>query len=177
MQEVRRMLIERERIRRKIKDLEIKQKNNYDTFQNADLDIYEANRQLDDIEIRLKGMFKEIEYMEAICEELERKEIEETGSGFTAEKFQEREPEYWELRLANQMHRSQIGAQTGVGEGNYMSALNAAASPILPNSKNTIGKIPVDMNELAVMSLLPREGLKEKYLMIDSEKQQSPIED
>jgi hypothetical protein len=165
LQEVRRTLIERERLNRKIEQLEIDIADSADPkIDNKDLDLYEANRQLDDIEIRVKGLLKEIDYMEAICDELEKKEIEETGSGFTAEKYQEREPEYWQLRLANQMHRSQIGMQTGVGEGNYMSMLNACASPILENSNNKIEKISMDLNDLAATALFPREGLRQQFL-------------
>jgi len=181
-QEARRSLIERERLTRKITKLEFCLKHNVDLenahlpsdinksvvdphFNDYDLDIYEASRQLDNIDIRIKGLLKEINYMEAICDTLEENEISETGTGFTAEKYQEREPEYWDLRLKNQAHRSQIGTNTGVGEGNYMSILNACAEPIIKNSKNTIGKISLDINELAVSALLPRSGVNEKFLV------------
>ena len=183
MQEVRRMMIDKERKLRKIKRLEecikfqtvledkmhgdIKNLNTeYDPhFMDYDLDILEVSRQLEDIDIRIKGLLKEIDYMEAICDELEKREIAESGSGFTAEKFQAAEPEYWRTRLINQMHRSQSGQQLGVGEGNYMSMLMASEDPILPDSKNQIGLIELHPNTLAVESMLSKPGLKDKFLV------------
>ena len=188
MQEIRRMLIDREkqerkleRLRKAIKYQTIIGKINTITknslisenidphFKDYDLEIFEINRQLEDIEIRIKGLSAEVDYMESICDTLEATEIEETGTGFTSEKYQDREPAYWHLRLASQMHRSQIGAQTGVGEGNYMSALMAAEKPILESSQNQIPKISMDVNELAVTALLPRDGIREQYLMMSEE--------
>jgi hypothetical protein len=164
LQEVRRNLIERERLNRKIEQLEIDIAKSKDPkINNRDLDLYEANRRLDDIEIRIKGLLREIDYMEAICDKLEEEEIAQTGTGFTAEKYQEREPEYWECRIANQMHTSQIAAQTGVGESNYMSMLKACMDPVL-DSKNKINKISLELNDLAASALIHRKGLKEQFL-------------
>ena len=190
MQEVRRMLIDREKQERKLERLHKAIKHQVlvskvdainesctlsdphlvnPHFKDYDLEIFEISRQLEDVELRIKGLSAEVDYMERICDTLEAAEIKQTGTGFTNEKYQEREPEYWHLRLASQMHRSQIGAQTGVGEGNYMSALMAAEKPILEDSKNQIPKISMDVNELAVTALLPRDGVREQYLMMSEE--------
>ena len=122
MQEVRRMMIERER---KLRSIEKKQKEcndkNNPKYNDYDLDIYEQTRQIEDIEIRVTGLMKEIEVMETICTELETK----NGKPFTNEQFQQEEPDYWRKRLASQMHRSQVGAKTGIGEGNYDSYLKS----------------------------------------------------
>jgi hypothetical protein len=166
MQEIRREMIERERLLRKIKTLEIKQKAHSETFEDADLEIYETSRQLDDLDLRIKGLLKEVNYMEAICDKIEKEEIEKTGTGFSDEKFQAQEPEYWTIRLANQMHQAQIGHQSGVGEGNYGSALMAAEKPILDGSTNEIEPLPIgNMNDIAAIALLPRNGVREKFLV------------
>ena len=103
--------------------------------------------------------------MEAICNKLEADEIAKTGSGFTAEKYQMREPEYWKLRLASQMHRSQIANQLGIGEGNVMSTYMAMETPILPESKMQISPIPIgDPNALAVLALKDRAGVNTAML-------------
>ena len=171
MQEVRRELIERERLIRKIAKLQEKQEACGDPKKkDRDLDILEISRQLEDLDLRIKGLLKEVDLMESICNALEEEEIEKTGTGFTDEKFQSQEPEYWTIRLANQMHQAQIGQQSGVGEGNYGSALMAAEKPILDGSKNEIAPLPIgNMNDIAALALLPRNGVREKYL-IDASK-------
>ena len=176
MQEIRRMIIDRER---KIREIEFKQKafslysrdlspvpyQKDDIVSNYDLDVYELSRQLEDIDIRIKGLSKEVDYMESICDELEKKEIEQTGTGFTSEKFQKDEPKYWRLRLANQMHCSQISKQLGVDEGSYMSMLMGMETPILEDSINHIEGIPLDENSLAVTALQSRDGVGNKLLV------------
>ena len=54
-----------------------------------------------------------------------------------------------------------------------MSALNACETPILDDSPNVVDILPVDMNVVAALSLVEREGLKEKYLTI-AEPQEEP---
>ena len=182
MQEVRREMITKERLERKIKRLEIALRFNIPVeeikdlrgpftqngtnphFNDYDLDMFELSRQLEAIEIRIKGLLKEVDFMEKICDELEKEEIEKTGTGFTDEKFQAQEPEYWEKRLLSQAHYEQGGRQLGMSEGNYKSILKASETPILPGSMNEISTVNLSPNEVAVRSLISRPGLKEKFL-------------
>lgn len=189
MQEIRRMLIERERKLRKIENLKkaiefqipIEELNYLNEvpedilnqekpnkinphFKDYDLDIYEIERQLEDMEIRIKGLLKEVSYMEQICDKLEKEEIEKTGSGFNAKKFQEREKVYWEKRLNSQMHCSQIGNMRGIGEGNYKSYLMALDTPILEDSNNQIEALSMDVNDLASKTLLDNPKARDFHL-------------
>ena len=191
MQECRRMIVDLERKRRRIENLQeaIKKQILVEDvekggttleafgiqttpngkinphFKDYDLEIYDLSTQVVDTEIRLKGLFKEIDYMEAICNKLESDEIAKTGSGFNAEKYQLREKEYWNVRLASQMHRSQIANQLGIGEGNYMSYLMSVEDPILPNSTNQIAPINIaNANDLAVAALKDRPGVNKLML-------------
>lgn len=186
MQECRRMLVDLERKRRKIKNLQyaidyqvpieviesgkplLKIPDNQSInihFKDYDLDIFDISTQITDIEIRLKGLFKEIDYMESICNKLEEDEIKQTGTGFTDQKLQEREPIYWKERLSRQMHRSQIANQLGVGEGNYMSVIMGLEDPILPNSPNKIEPFNFsNPNELAVTALQNVNGVNKIML-------------
>lgn len=154
MQEVRRMIIERERKLREIKEKEKTKPLNYD------LDIYEINRQLDDIELRIKGLLQEVDYMEEICKELEKK----NGKPFTYEQFENEEPEYWQKRLANQMHVSQIGMQTGIGEGNYKSYLMGLEQSILNDNKEITPFNITDLNAIATVALKDRERINDTCL-------------
>ena len=171
MQEVRRAMIDKER---KERDLREKQKqldgieinNSKDlasitTNRDLDLDIYEISRQLEEIDIRIKGLLKEVDYMEAICDQLEK----ENGKPFTAEQYQAEEPKYWQRRLSSQMLRSVEDKRSGTGEGNIMSTWMAMENPILPNSPNQINPVNVhDLNQLATFALSGRKGVAE-YLL------------
>lgn len=162
MQEVRRMLIERER---KLRNIEKKQKKIEESkdphYEDYDLDIYELSRQLEEMEIRIKGLLKEISLMEQICEKLEEK----NGKPFSNEQYQEEEPIYWKRRFANQMHRAQIGQKLGIGEGNYMSYLMSLQAPILDGSNQQISPFNIsDINEIATEALKDREGINSLML-------------
>jgi len=162
LQEVRRMIIQREKLLRKIDTLKKLQTEYNDIkVKNADLRIYEANLELDNIELRIKGLLKEISYMERICEQLEK----ENGKPFTAEQYQAEEPIYWEKRLASQMMRSIEAMKTGCSEGNCMSLWMAMEKPILPESKNQIDMINYyNINELASKAFAGRPGVGDKLL-------------
>jgi hypothetical protein len=162
MQEIRRLMIDRERKRRSIEEKQNACEKAHDPKHlNYDLDIYELSRQLDEIEIRVTGLMKEVEIMEAICDELEKK----NGKPFTNEQLQAEEPLYWRKRLATQMHRSQLGARLGIGEGNYDSYLKSMETPILPDSVQQIKPFNIcDQNELAVTALQDRSGVSERLL-------------
>lgn len=163
LQEVRRMLIEKERKQREItyKTDCIKENINCD---NYDLDIYELSRQLEDMEIRIKGLLKEIDYMEKLCTELEK----QNGKPFTYEQLEAEEPVYWQRRLANQMHTSQIGSQYGIGEGNYNSYLMAAEPSPIPTEANQIQPFNIqDVNSIATEAIKDRNGLN-KLLLVEN---------
>ena len=170
MQEIRRMVIERERI---LREIDAKQ-TIYEEYQNNpnvkpfkegeriedyDLDIYEKSRQLDDLEIRIKGLSQEVDYMETICDKLE----EENGKPFTAEQYQEEEPIYWQKRFATQMHQSQIGQQLGIGEGNYRSYLQSIAKPVLDDGQQ-MQAFPLTPDAIATVALSGRPGIEEVML-------------
>lgn len=178
-QEIRRCLIEQEKLKRELDSLnknlrEDGPENPLFGFYTTDLEIYDLERKLEALELRIKGLSKEVDYMEAICDKLEADEIARTGTGFTAEKYEADQPEYWRRRLTNQMHMAQIGNGSGVGEGNYKSLLSAVETPIL-NDANMIPAIPVDVNVVAAQALVTREGLKDKYLSIEEPQEEQLI--
>ena len=170
MQEIRRMVIERER---KLREIEKKQElfDAYkrgedvkpfkpdDNIADYDLDIYEINRQLEDTEIRIKGLSKEVDYMEQICDKLES----ENGKPFTDEQYQQEEPIYWEKRFATQMHQSQIGQQLGIGEGNYRSYLQSIAKPVLEDGQQ-MRAFDLSPDVIATTALIGRPGIEEAML-------------
>jgi len=184
MQEIRRMVIDRER---KLREIERKQElfdkhNNGeknlqplktdDNIADYDLDIYELNRQLEDVEIRIKGLSKEVDYMEAICDKLEK----ENGKPFTSKQYQEEEPIYWQKRFANQMHQTQKGQQLGVGEGNYRSYLQSIAKPVLDDGQQ-IQPFPLTPDIIATVALIDRPGIEDVMLKkIEPPKESDPLE-
>ena len=156
MQEVRREMLSRERLVRKLKSIQDS------TETDNDITIYELNLQLEEIERRIKGLLKEVNIMENICDELEKK----NGKPFTMQQLEDEEPEYWRRRFASQMHCAQTGGLLGVGEGNYHSYLMALESPILPTSKNQINPINIgSQNELATTALENKEGVRQAMLV------------
>lgn len=157
MQEVRRMLIDKER---KQREINLKQKDINNNDKNYDLDIYELSRQIEDMEIRIKGLLKEIDYMEYLCAEL----VRQNGKPFTYSQLEEEENIYWERRLANQMHSSQIGNKLGIGEGNYHSYLMAIESPIIPENTQIKPFNIQDINVLATIALKDRKGVGDVLL-------------
>lgn len=184
LQEVRRMLIERERTLRKIERMQkaydeyckLPEKDKIDhEAQDYDLDIYEASRQLEDMEIRLQGLLREIDYMETICERLEKEEIEKTGEGFTAKKYQEQEPEYWAKRFAMQMHQSQIGALNQIGEGNYRSYIQALTKPVLDDGLQIEPFNIQDLNSIAVKALIDKPGVNE--ILLNKKEEEPKLEE
>ena len=177
MQEIRRMIIDRERKLREIARKQESFDNNEQGSEDYDLDIYELERQLEDVDIRISGLSKEVDYMEKICDHLEKDEIVETGSGFTSEKYQDREPDYWRKRFANQMHRTQMGTQLGVGEGNYMSYLQSLQTPILPDSDQQIEPIPLEPNAIATIALKDRPGVNNVMLKQLSDEEIKQLEE
>ena len=151
LQEVKRLLIQKERLIDKLNEISINE---------LTLDKLEYNMQLDDLEIRIKGLLKEIDYMEQICSELEK----QNGKPFTYEQLEAEEPEYWRRRLAGQMHNSQIGNQYGIGEGNYHSYLMALEESPLKDNKQIEPINIQDINAIATIALKDREGVN-KYLL------------
>jgi hypothetical protein len=162
LQEVRRMLIERERNIRKIKEKEkeIIQQND-PSYNNNDLDIYELSRQLDEMEIRIMGILKEVDYMEKLCEQLEN----DNGKAFTAEQLASEEAMYWKKRFSKQILKAMEAGRTGAGEGNIESVWQAMEYPILEDNGN---KMPVldysNINDVGINAFKGVKGLEEVYL-------------
>lgn len=164
LQEARRLMIERERKQRKIDKLEIMIKEKGSgcrSYEDCDLDIFELQRQLQDDDIRIKGLLREVECMERICDALEKA----NGGKFTYVQFDDEEPEYWRVRLSSQMHTSKVGAMTGVEPGNYSSYLQAIEKPILPDSDNVMKPFNfADVNTVAAVALASKKGVGELLL-------------
>lgn len=162
MQEIRKLMIDRERKVRELKSKEDEIAGSGDVhYKNYDLDIYEISRYLEDIEIRIRGLLKEVSYMERICEELERG----NGGPFTMEQLESEQPEYWRRRFARQSLRALEGARSGVGEGNVHSMWMAMEKPILPDSKNEMRPLDYyNINDLGTASFKSVPGLEEKFL-------------
>jgi hypothetical protein len=162
MQEARKLIIERER---KLREMQQKEKEIIDSgdphHKNYDLDIYEVNRYLEDLEIRIKGMLREVDYMERICDQLEK----ENGRPFTMGQLEDEQPEYWRRRFARQSLRSIEASRSGVNEGNIHSIWMATEKPILLDSKNQMRPLNYyDANELGYTTFQGIRGLEELYL-------------
>jgi hypothetical protein len=141
MTEVRRLILENERQSRKIKILE------EDKPLNWDLDILQAQHIIQQNEVRLSGLGKEIDFMEKLCKVLEEK----NGKPFTAKQKDEEESKYWKLRLTNQMLQSVEGHRTGTGEGNIASLINAMDEGIIDSDINKVDTINyTDINQIAL---------------------------
>jgi hypothetical protein len=138
LQEVRKELIS---IERKQRQLGRKEKSKHI---DKDLDILDLELEIENCNIRIMGLMKEIDLFEKCCEELEIR----NGKPFTPEQLQEEEPLYWSKRLSNQIRQTQLGNQTGMGEGNLNSFENALAEPILKNSINIIENFLINKKEL-----------------------------
>jgi len=160
LQEVRRMIIQRERILREIDRKQSKLSKNYNVeFKDYDLDIFEKTIELENIEIRIKGLMQEVDFMEQICDKLEK----ENKKPFTIQQFEEEEHIYWEKRIATQMHESQISKQFMINEGDYRSYLQSIAEPILTEN-NKINPIPLDVNNIASCALSGRKRIEDILL-------------
>ncbi len=101
---------------------------------DLDIEVYRLEGALRETEIKVKGLLQELEVFERLCAELERK----NGRPFTYKDFEDDQPEYWRRRLESQMQERRMGAQLGIGEGNFESYLQAVAPPILPESRNVM---------------------------------------
>ena len=172
MKNVKDMLISREKVLRKIDRLQQKLSNDSDASeQDYDLEIYKLQCSLDDIEIQLKGSMQEIEVFEKLCDKLEEK----NGKPFTYKDFEKDQPNYWKLRIANQMHKNQAARKFGISEGNYETFLQALESPILEDSINVIEPLPIGNSEdvfniLSIISLKDRENINTKLLATSEDK-------
>ena len=178
MQEVRRMIIEKERTSRKLNALMSKYDqaialNESPTKDDLDLDIYELTRQLEETDIRIKGLLKEVDYMERICDELEN----QNNGKFTERQYQSEEALYWEKRLSTQMLQSIEAARTGAGEGNIMSAWMAMENPpIKSDTQNQIAPLNIhDINEIARKALHNRNGVCEHLLGAPTEVNENEV--
>lgn len=194
LENLKNMLIDRERMLRKLEKLKAELEDNgrnkqdlqkfgiegddenfvFDPhYKNLDLDIYQLNCSLDAMEISIKGTMSELAIFERVLDQLEK----DHGGPFTYEEFENAQPEEWHKRLSNQMHRSQAGARFGIGEGNYASYLQALEQPILPESNNVIPPIPNEFDHLAITALHSRGNINQLMLREKEEKKELPPAD
>lgn len=164
MKEAERMILQIEELNRSKFILEDKINDN-DTgsilSNNWDIELIKLNRSIEDTEIRVAGLLKEIDIMTQICDALEKK----NGVPITYKQFESEEPEYWRVRLASQMHQTLTGNQLGVGEGNYKAYLNSVATPDVSNSINKIAPFNISSsNDVAVTALESIDGVRQLFL-------------
>ena len=101
---------------------------------DLDIEVYRLEGALRETEIKVKGLLQELDVFEGLCAQLER----ENGRPFTYKDFEDDQPEYWRRRLESQMNERRMGAQLGVGEGNYEAYVQAVSPPVLPTSRNVM---------------------------------------
>jgi hypothetical protein len=126
----------------------------------ADLEIAEKAIEIADIEVNLKGLFREFDTLCKILDALPR---------YTYEQFQELEPQYWRQRLERQAVQSRTSAVTGYDRGDIESLAQATDDEILSG----VGRVdqisfpipgithPVDETLLGITPPKEREGLPE----------------
>ena len=153
--EVRRLIIDNERNSRKIKRLEDNQPLDYD------LDILGFLHQIEQNEIRIKGLSQEIDFMNEICAQLEK----ENKKPFTYDQLNKEEAAYWQKRLATQMLNSIEGRTSGAGEGNVNSLKNGMEDSVLPDSINNIEAFNyLDTNRIANIAYENAPSLKKMFI-------------
>lgn len=169
MNSVKSHILQRERmlrqIERKQEDI-IKEKDPH--YKDYDLDIYDLNCQLEEIEVQIKGTLQEIDIFEKICDKLQK----ENGKPFTHEDFEKDQPNYWKIKIANQIHNNHASRLLGINEGNFTAYLKALEQPIL-NSENTIDQMPISSpNDMGCIALESRERIKQLLIKTDVPKEQ-----
>lgn len=125
--EMRRVLIEKERINRKITKLEKEKPEDWD------LDVLEMRYRIADFEVDLKGKWSTYGTYEKLLGYIRSK-----YGPFKNEDLQKQEAEYWKHRLSKQMFDSKQGALSGYGSGNINSLRMAQLGSILPGSPHHI---------------------------------------
>ncbi len=135
--EMRRVIIEKERVSRRLTKL------HKETPEDWDLDSIELEYKIKDIDIDIKGK-------EATYKTYERllTYIRETYGPFTNEDLQKQEAEYWRYRLSKQMFDSKHGAITGAGSGNLNSLRMAFHGSILPDTLHKLEPFSTEDQEL-----------------------------
>ena len=168
MNSIKSHLLNRERILRQIERKQTilnKQSDNH--YKDFDLDIYELNCQLEELEIQIKGTLQEIEIFEHLCDKL----VKDNGKPFTQEDFENDQPNYWKIRIANQIHNNHASRVLGINEGNFTAYLKALEQPILENSNNYINQMPINSpNDMGCVALESRDRIKQLLIKNNTEK-------
>jgi hypothetical protein len=131
--ELRRILIDKERLKRKRARLEEQKPEDWD------LDSLELEYRLKDLDIDLQGKWSTYNTYERLLSY-----IREKYGPFTHKDLQEQEAEYWRYRLSKQMFDSKQGAMTGYGAGNLNSLRMAFQGSILPDSPHKLKDFEVE---------------------------------
>jgi hypothetical protein len=125
--EMARQILKQRRLSREIDFLrEGKSSDGHDLTQAnnfADLEIAEKAIELADLEVNLKGLFREFDTLCQILDALPK---------YTYEQFQELEPLYWRQRLERQAVQSRTSVVTGYDRGDIESLAQATDEEILP---------------------------------------------
>jgi hypothetical protein len=173
MKEAERAILQLEELRRKKVKLQKKIDNAVDVAlvldDCLDIELIRLDRSIEDSEIRVAGLLKEIDVMTQICDTLEKK----NGGPITYSQFESEEPEYWRRRLASQMHQTLTGAQLGIGEGNYKAYLNALAEPETASINRIMPFNVGSANDIAVTALKNVEGVRQLFLQEKSNIQET----
>jgi len=119
LSEAKRMWIDRERLQRKLNKL-------VDSAEeDADLDVMDTQRQIDDLDLQLVNKTKSLDYYEVCRKEL----IKRNGGEITNEQYQEEMPDYWAWRMKQLALQESNERQTGIKAGTWdvMEQLEAPA--------------------------------------------------
>jgi hypothetical protein len=135
--ELRRVLIERERLGRKVARLQENKPEDWD------LDVLELEYRLKDMDIDLEGKWSTYNTYEKLLSH-----IREKYGPFSNSDLQEQEAEYWKYRLSKQMFDSKQGAVSGYGAGNLNSLRMAFQGSILADSPHRLDNFEVDDSSL-----------------------------
>jgi len=137
MKSAKGLVLEIESIHRKInaiRENHTEQEIYQSSVDDLDIQLYKHRERINELELELNGILKEISVFESLCDQLER----DNGKKFTYDDFEKDQPNYWKLRLSTQAHEDKMSMTIGISKGNYRSIRQAVDEPIIPESKNRI---------------------------------------
>lgn len=133
-----------------------------------DLDEFEFNRLINQLNRGYKAAVEELECFDRIIERL----IELNGGKLVSrEQFNADQPEYWERRLANQSYDDLLAARTGVNAGNIRSMRRASAPTVLADdvnrTKGTFGDVTNPLDFMNSLQSHVAKGIEEISGLVD----------
>lgn len=103
-----------------------------------DTDKLTVDHEMEELKMSVKDKLLQLETFTKVLRSMEEKH----GGRFTAKDLNDEEPEYWKLRLAQQMTDSYLDRQTGLGGGNIKSLRMSLADSPIPGSNNRVEDFP-----------------------------------